>query len=332
MTHDVFISYANEDKTIADAICANLESNRIRCWIAPRDITPGTKFAAAIIHAIDTTQLVVIVFSQHSDNSPYVRTEIERAFDHEKVIIPFRIENIEPSDEMQFFIGNRHWLDAMTPPLEGHINRLSRIVQKNLKPHNEESEPPTAHKFDDADDTRSEKNQKQIKPKSVSTLLRRFFAYYFDIFCGFLLGVGFVYIYAIIETILLGTEGYNQIIFLTPGNSRVTTLLLFMGFFIWVVGFDLAKRSQSPGKRLLKLEIGTDPTVLQLKSWRILRSVVKNSPFITLIVYCLFINNDINTSIVITIQIVLAIPLFFTEKAQAVHDLVTGTVVYYNPK
>ncbi len=41
MEHDVFISYAHEDKAIADAICAKLEENKIRCWIAPRDITPG---------------------------------------------------------------------------------------------------------------------------------------------------------------------------------------------------------------------------------------------------------------------------------------------------
>ncbi len=38
---DVFISYSSDDKLIADAICAELESRRIRCWIAPRDALPG---------------------------------------------------------------------------------------------------------------------------------------------------------------------------------------------------------------------------------------------------------------------------------------------------
>ena len=40
-THDVFLSYSSQDKTWADAACAVLERQRIRCWIAPRDITPG---------------------------------------------------------------------------------------------------------------------------------------------------------------------------------------------------------------------------------------------------------------------------------------------------
>ena len=34
MQYDVFVSYASEDKSVADAVCAKLEALRIRCWIA----------------------------------------------------------------------------------------------------------------------------------------------------------------------------------------------------------------------------------------------------------------------------------------------------------
>jgi regulation of enolase protein 1 (concanavalin A-like superfamily) len=132
MGHDVFISYAHEDKSIADAICAKLEENKIRCWIAPRDISPGEKYAPALVHAIEASKLVVVVFSHNADKSPHVMTEIERAFNLEKIIIPFRIEDILPSDEFQYFIGRRHWLDALTPPLEDHITQLVQIAQKIL--------------------------------------------------------------------------------------------------------------------------------------------------------------------------------------------------------
>jgi TIR domain len=39
--HDVFISYSHEDKPVANATCAVLERNRVRCWIAPRDVELG---------------------------------------------------------------------------------------------------------------------------------------------------------------------------------------------------------------------------------------------------------------------------------------------------
>jgi hypothetical protein len=41
MNFDAFISYANQDKATADAACAKLEAEGIRCWIAPRDVPPG---------------------------------------------------------------------------------------------------------------------------------------------------------------------------------------------------------------------------------------------------------------------------------------------------
>ena len=42
MAHDVFLSHSARDRSYADAIRAKLESRGIRCWIAPRDIRPGT--------------------------------------------------------------------------------------------------------------------------------------------------------------------------------------------------------------------------------------------------------------------------------------------------
>ena len=40
MDHEVFISYSSANIQTAQAICHALESNRINCWMAPRDIRP----------------------------------------------------------------------------------------------------------------------------------------------------------------------------------------------------------------------------------------------------------------------------------------------------
>ena len=42
---DVFVSYATEDRSTAEAVCAALEASGLRCWIAPRDIHPGSVWA-----------------------------------------------------------------------------------------------------------------------------------------------------------------------------------------------------------------------------------------------------------------------------------------------
>ena len=39
---DVFITYSHQNKLEAEVICGKLETMGIRCWIAPRDILPGS--------------------------------------------------------------------------------------------------------------------------------------------------------------------------------------------------------------------------------------------------------------------------------------------------
>ena len=132
MTHDVFISYAAEDKQIADAACAAVESNGIRCWIAPRDVLPGTTYGKAIINAIRQSRILVLVFSSASNSSPQVMREVERAVNKGLIIIPLRIEDILPSEDIEYFISTSHWLDAFTPPLEAHLKHLAETVSTLL--------------------------------------------------------------------------------------------------------------------------------------------------------------------------------------------------------
>jgi hypothetical protein len=123
--HDVFISYSNRDKPIADALCARFEAGNIRCWMAPRDILPGSSWGASIIQAISGSRLMVLIFSGASNTSPQVLREVERAVSKGISILPFRIEDAELSESMEYFISTPHWLDAMSPPLEEHLGRAA---------------------------------------------------------------------------------------------------------------------------------------------------------------------------------------------------------------
>ncbi len=132
--HDVFISYAQEDKPVADAVCAKLESRNIRCWIAPRDIPPGKNFPEAIIEGIEDGKVVVLIFSSFANKSPHVMRELTNAVNKGRIIIPFRIEDVLPSKSMEYLISVPHWLDAVTPPLEKHIDLLVGTVDCIIHP------------------------------------------------------------------------------------------------------------------------------------------------------------------------------------------------------
>jgi hypothetical protein len=76
---DVFVSYSQSDHDAAHELVARVESTGIRCWIAPRDITPVADWAEEIVDAIAASRVMVLVFSASANNSPQVRREVERA-------------------------------------------------------------------------------------------------------------------------------------------------------------------------------------------------------------------------------------------------------------
>lgn len=130
--HDVFLSHSSRDKKWADAACAVLERHRIRCWIAPRDITPGDEWGASIIKGINGSRMMVLIFSANANASSQVRREVDRAISQGMTVMPIRIENVRPEGAMEFALSNTHWLDAFTPSAGRHLEMVARSVKTLL--------------------------------------------------------------------------------------------------------------------------------------------------------------------------------------------------------
>lgn len=149
MSHDVFVSYSSQDKAVADAVVSALENGGLRCWVAPRDVKPGADWGDSITEAISACKLVILVFSGHSNQSKHVRDEVYYAISEERLILPFRIENLDPTGSMRLHLSSRHWLDAFQPSWQAHLNRLVGSAAESLGREpvvpaaREETPPPT---------------------------------------------------------------------------------------------------------------------------------------------------------------------------------------------
>jgi hypothetical protein len=113
-------------------VCAALEAAKIRCWIAPRDILPSAPWGASIVRAIDQCRVMVLIFSSHANKSRQVHREVNRAFSKGVTVVPLRIENVTPADELAYYLDTVHWLDALTPPLEKNLTLLVTTVRALL--------------------------------------------------------------------------------------------------------------------------------------------------------------------------------------------------------
>jgi hypothetical protein len=132
MNYDVFVSYSKQDKVVADAVVSALEQQGFRCWYAPRDIKPSADWGDSITEAISECKIVLLIFSKSSNQSHRVRDEIYFAISEEKVILPFRIENLDPTGAMRLHLSSRHWLDAYQPSWQAHIDGLVSSIADTM--------------------------------------------------------------------------------------------------------------------------------------------------------------------------------------------------------
>ena len=96
MAHDVFLSHSEKDKAVADAIVARLEAESVTCWVAPRDVVPGADWGESIINAIESSRIMILIFSRSANVSPQIKREVERAVNKGVYIIPFRVMTFRP--------------------------------------------------------------------------------------------------------------------------------------------------------------------------------------------------------------------------------------------
>jgi hypothetical protein len=94
---DVFLSHSHEDGDVALQVCAALEKAGLIVWIAPRDVMPSGSWADAIVEAISKCRLVLVIISEHANNSRHVVRELECADARRRPILPLRIKDVLPT-------------------------------------------------------------------------------------------------------------------------------------------------------------------------------------------------------------------------------------------
>ena len=102
------------------------------CWIAPRDIPPGSTYADSIIEGITQSDSLVLILSDHSNLSRHVLAEVERAFSLAKPVFPVRIRDVKPAKGLELFVSGSQWIDALALPLDSKMSQLADAI-RNLR-------------------------------------------------------------------------------------------------------------------------------------------------------------------------------------------------------
>ena len=96
--YSCFISYSTKDQEFAERLHADLQNKGVRCWFAPEDLKIGDPFRQRIDEAIRLHEKLLVILSEHSVHSDWVRDEVESCFEREHretslVLFPVRLDD-----------------------------------------------------------------------------------------------------------------------------------------------------------------------------------------------------------------------------------------------
>jgi TolB-like protein len=138
---DVFVSYASQDAAVANSIVENLEQHGIKCWIAPRDVVPGTLYADGIVGAIDESRILVLILSKDAVASPHVGRELERAASKRHPIIALKVDTAPLTRAFEYFLNESQWIEAGASGTDSAIDKLVEAVGRHLAPGSAPASP-----------------------------------------------------------------------------------------------------------------------------------------------------------------------------------------------
>jgi hypothetical protein len=130
----VFVSYASQDAAVANAVVENIEQHGIKCWIAPRDATPGSRYAEDTAGAIDGTPVLVLVLSEHAVAAPHVGREIERVALKRRRVIGLRTDATPLTRSFEYFLNESQWIHVAALGMPAALTKLTQSVEQRLAP------------------------------------------------------------------------------------------------------------------------------------------------------------------------------------------------------
>jgi hypothetical protein len=106
--YSCFISYSHKDEEFAKRLYSRMRDEHLRVWFAPEDRKGGHKLHDQIEEAIRVYEKLLLVLSENSMNSEWVKTEIYHARQREveekkQVLFPIRLVPFETIKEWQCF-------------------------------------------------------------------------------------------------------------------------------------------------------------------------------------------------------------------------------------
>jgi hypothetical protein len=112
---DLFLSYGRADRPLAEQFVKTAAARGVNVWY-DEDIEGGRDWRERIVAALGSAKALVILFSEHSNDSRQLIKELAVADNMRKQVIPVLISNCEPKGPYLYELASRNWIPIYPNP------------------------------------------------------------------------------------------------------------------------------------------------------------------------------------------------------------------------
>ena len=112
---DLFLSYSRADRPLAEQFVRTAAARGVNVWY-DEDIEGGRDWRERIVAALGSAKALVILFSEHSDDSRQLIKELAVADNMRKQVIPVLVSNCEPKGPYLYELASRNWIPIYPNP------------------------------------------------------------------------------------------------------------------------------------------------------------------------------------------------------------------------
>ncbi len=149
MAGEIFISYRRSDLAQARKLHDLLKAEDVDAWYDAH-VGAGQDWRAATAAALSKSRIFVILFSKAASESDDIAKELAAATFSKKLVIPVRIEDIQPEGAFLYELASRNWVnafedtDARLAELARSLATLARSGSQDLSglPFDRDATPP----------------------------------------------------------------------------------------------------------------------------------------------------------------------------------------------
>lgn len=131
--YDVFISYSRKDSTLADKICSAFDQVGITYFIDRKGMGGTANYVIKIANEIDNSKIMLLLASENAYKSKYVRNELHYAFNHDVIVLPYALDDVQPPKDYEILLINANWhyinADPIIPEL---LTSISQLTEKDI--------------------------------------------------------------------------------------------------------------------------------------------------------------------------------------------------------